>query len=226
MKNGHWFILFFLVVAGDITGILWEDETLQFIFKPLIVPVISLAFLQYPGPVTNSPKHFILFALFFSWVGDILLIFDARNELFFLAGLSSFLVAHLFYIAFFYRIQMREKIRSNGWLMVIVAVYYTSLILLLADKLGDKEWPVRIYGIVISFMLLLALHLSRLRDRRASGMMVAGAVLFVISDSLLAINKFLVAFEAAGMLVMLSYAFAQWLIAMGAAQYLKQSQNI
>jgi uncharacterized membrane protein YhhN len=80
--------------------------------------------------------------------------------------------------------------------------------------------PVRVYGLVISFMLMLALHLLFLANRKAGLYIAGGAILFVISDSLLAINKFYQSFEAAGFLVMFTYGLAQLFLATGAAAYL------
>ena len=225
MKFNPWFIIFLIVLAGDLTGILLKDENWQYIFKPLIVPAVTANFLSAWTGKNKKLQVLVLSALFFSWAGDILLMFESRDEIYFLLGLSAFLIAHLFYIAFFHQLRTRGKISVNNWLLLFVAVYYTSLILLLTNYLGDKEWPVRIYGIVISFMLFLALHMNRLPGKQAGIMMMTGASLFVISDSLLAINKFYFAFEGAGLLVMITYAIAQWLIATGAARYLHHLQK-
>ena len=78
---------------------------------------------------------------------------------------------------------------------------------------------VPVYGIVISFMLLLALHMLFISNKSAGQMMMAGAILFVISDSILAINKFYSPFQNAGILIMLSYGLAQLMIVAGAIRY-------
>jgi uncharacterized membrane protein YhhN len=68
-------------------------------------------------------------------------------------------------------------------------------------------------------MLLLALHLFFIRNKRAGLFMLLGAVLFVISDSMLAINKFYQPFNGAGLLIMLTYGLAQFFIIRGAILY-------
>ncbi|MEJ0106730.1 MAG: lysoplasmalogenase family protein [Bacteroidota bacterium] len=65
-------------------------------------------------------KKWILFALFFSWAGDILLLFVADNASFFLAGLSAFLIAHIFYIFFFHALRVQENIKGKVFLLVLV----------------------------------------------------------------------------------------------------------
>lgn len=55
--------------------------------------------------------------------------------------------------------------------------------------------------------------------------MLAGAALFVLSDSVLAINKFYQSFELAGLLIMLTYGAAQYFIVKGAIEYLRYSNK-
>ncbi len=164
-------------------------------------------------------------ALLFSWLGDVLLMFQQKDPLFFLLGLSSFLIAHIFYIIFFYRVGIEEKVRVNPWLLLIVAIYYIALITLLSPHLGEMKVPVFIYGIVISFMFMLAMHMLSIKNKRVGQWMMAGALLFVISDSTLAINKFYRGFEIAGVVVMLTYGLAQLFIIEGASRYISFSRK-
>ena len=55
--------------------------------------------------------------------------------------------------------------------------------------------------------------------------MMAGAFLFVVSDSVLAINKFYQSFEAAGIIIMLTYALAQLFIIKGATRYIRSTNS-
>ena len=80
--------------------------------------------------------------------------------------------------------------------------------------------PVRIYGIVISFMFMLALHMLFIKDKVAGKWMMLGALLFIISDSALAINKFYQPFEVASVIIMLTYGLAQLFIIEGARRYI------
>jgi uncharacterized membrane protein YhhN len=95
-----------------------------------------------------------------------------------------------------------------------------GLIILLSPYLGDMKLPVRIYGIVISFMFMLAMHMLFIKNKTAGRFMMTGALLFVISDSVLAINKFYQPFEAAGMVIMLTYGLAQLFIVEGSIRYM------
>ena len=84
--------------------------------------------------------------------------------------------------------------------------------------------PVLVYGVVISTMLLLALHLIFIKKREAGLWMVGGAVLFVISDSILAVNKFYHPFAGSGAAIMITYGLAQFCIIKGAIKYLCASE--
>ena len=159
-------------------------------------------------------------ALFFSWLGDALLMFQEKDPLFFLLGLSSFLIAHIFYIIFFHRVRIKEMVKGNPWLLLIVAVYYVGLITVLSPYLGEMKLPVLIYGIVISLMFMLAMHMLSISNKPAGQWMMTGALLFVISDSTLAINKFYRGFEIAGAVIMVTYGLAQLFIVEGASRYI------
>jgi uncharacterized membrane protein YhhN len=225
MKGKHWMLLFIIILAGDIVGVQLDNTLLQTIFKPLIIPVLSGYIYAQVKNSTSGLSKWIFLALLFSWIGDVLLMFDKRGEIFFLLGLSAFLIAHIFYIVFFHKVRIRENIKSNWWLLLIVVIYYAALIILLSPHLGDKKIPVRIYGIVISFMFMLAMHMLFIKNKTTGKWMMIGALLFVISDSVLAINKFYKPFEQAGVIIMLTYGLAQLFIVKGAVGYINSSDK-
>lgn len=221
MKVNSWIVLFAVAFAGYIAGIQLPNQTFQYVCKPLLMPLLMVYFILQTKGITSKLKTWIIGALFFSCAGDVLLMFEP--EIFFMLGLSAFLIAHIFYIVFFHHIRVREAIKGNPWLMVIVVVYYGALITLLSPYLADMKWPVRVYGIVISFMFMLAMHMLFLKNRPAGKWMMIGALLFVISDSVLAINKFYQSFDAAGIVIILTYGMAQLFIVQGAIKYIRNN---
>ncbi len=219
MKQKSWILLLTVALIGNMIGWQLGIETIQFIFKPLIIPAIVGFFYSTVKHITEGVNKWILVALIFSLGGDVLLMFQDKNSLFFLAGLSSFLLAHIFYIIYFHRVRTKENVKSNPLFLVIVVVYYSVLISFLSPFLGDMKLPVCIYGIVISFMFMLAMHMLYIKNKIAGRWMMIGALLFVVSDSLLAINKFYKPFDMANILIMLTYGVAQFYIVKGAAYY-------
>lgn len=225
MKKTIWIILFASVLLIDLVAVYSNNESLRFITKPLLIPLLAIYLLLQTNSATSSLKVWVFLALFFSWVGDILLLFEERRPNFFLFGLSAFFVAQVFYIVFFHNIRMREYIRGNALLLLLVIVYYSILVSVLSPYLGNMKLPVRIYGVVLSFMLMLAMHTMLGKNKKAALWMMTGAVLFVASDSLLAFNKFFAPFNNAGLIIMLAYGLAQLFITEGAVRYINSEKS-
>ena len=226
MRKNFWIILFLIILAADLTAVFFNKDSLRYFTKPLIVISLIIYFISQTSFVQSGLKKWILLALAFSLGGDIFLLFEAKDPNFFLLGLASFLIAHIFYIVFFHLIRIRENIAGNFLLLLVVVVYYTALMTIISPFLENLKLPVRIYGVVISFMLLLALHTGFISNKKASMMIITGAVLFIISDSLLALNKFYAPFDYAGIGVMLTYGLAQLFIVDGAIKYIRGSVNL
>lgn len=213
-------LTYFIVLVIHLVGIYTGNESMADISKPLLMLILTLYFVRATIAFPSELKKWVISALILSWVGDILLMFQADNALFFISGLAAFLLAHICYIVFFNVIRSEAMIPPRWPLLLIVVLYYALLMYVLYGKTGDMTIPVRIYGVVISFMCMLALHLLSLPNKRAGIIMAAGAVLFVISDSLLAINKFDEPFPSAGYLIMLTYGLAQFSIIEGGIRYI------
>ena len=225
VKKKYWFLLFGVILTGELIGIQLQNITIQVFLKPLIIPALIGYLDSRLLSITKGLSKWILGALLFSLAGDVLLMFEEKDSIFFLLGLSSFLLAHIFYIVFFHQVRLKEKIKSNPWLLVAVVIYYAALVTLLTPSLADMKIPVLIYGIVISFMFMLAMHMLFIKNKSAGKWMMIGALLFVISDSLLAINKFYQSFEGAGILIMLTYGLAQLFIVEGASRYMRSANS-
>ena len=225
MKKKYWFLLFAVILLGDLIGIQIQNKEMQIFLKPLII-ISLIGYLDSQLlSITKGLSKWILGALIFSLAGDVLLMFEEKNSIFFLLGLSSFLLAHIFYIVFFHHVRLKEKVKSNPWFLVAVVIYYAALITLLSPWLGDMKIPVLVYGIVISFMFMLAMHMLFIKNKPAGRWMMIGALLFVMSDSILAINKFYQTFEIAGILIILTYGIAQLFIVEGAARYIRSANS-
>ena len=220
MKKKYWIFLFAVILIGDLVGIQLNNNLVQSFLKPLIIITLIGYFDSQLNSITKGLAKWVLFALLFSLLGDVLLMFQEKKSIFFLLGLSAFLIAHIFYIIFFHKVRVKENVKSNPWLLVVVVIYYAALISLLSPYLADMKIPVLVYGIVISFMFMLAMHMLFIKNKAAGQWMMVGALLFVMSDSILAINKFYQPFKAAGVLIMLTYGLAQFFIVQGAIKYI------
>jgi uncharacterized membrane protein YhhN len=215
-------IAFWLLALLDIAGIAANQQMLQFIAKPLLIPALLLLLLFTKSAVPG--KKLLLTGLFFSWLGDVFLLFETKNALFFIFGLASFLTTHIFYIVYFLRIRSDKTSlpKKQPVLIALVLAYGITLVWQLYPHLGNLKLPVMIYATVICSMLLCSLHVFLKVNKKAASFYLMGAVAFVISDSLLAINKFYQPFAYAGIFIMFTYCAAQFFIVTG---YTQQNQS-
>ncbi len=223
MGRTTWLVLFFIITAADIFAIATDNEDLRWFTKIFIAPLLIGYIITSVTLIKTVLYKWIIAALVFSFAGDLLLMLEPNGSIFFILGLISFLLAHICYIDFFNVVKLKSEIKTNWIIIGLVAVYYAVLIFYLFPHLGTMKIPVIIYGAVISCMLALALHLPGIKFKKAGRSLMMGAILFVASDTLLAINKFYAPFEYAGILIMTTYAFAQLLIVMGAVIYIRRS---
>jgi uncharacterized membrane protein YhhN len=178
-----------------------------YIFKPLTIVFIILIALESKFTTSSFYRYAIIAGLLFSLVGDIFLMLPSDR---FVPGLVSFLIAHLFYIAAF-------KFESGRALFVRGAIpfliYGALMLRLLWRELGKMRLPVMIYMLVILMMGWTATGRLMLIGQRGSVLAFTGALLFIASDSMLAIERFKGRFKGAQAYILITYFAAQWLIA-------------
>ena len=199
-------VVFVLVSVVDIIGIVFKLPFIVYAFKPLVL--LSLLAL-YTLSVSKRNKWYIL-ALVFSFLGDVFLLFE--GQLFFMIGLVSFLIAHLLFI----KIILGWLTKSSLYTIIVAfipfLITFSGLIYMLKDSLNELLIPVIIYGITISLFGVVSL-LNYLNTKTAKALwMFFGALVFITSDSILAINKFYFSKEIFGILLMVTYIVAQYLI--------------
>ncbi|MBP9926428.1 MAG: lysoplasmalogenase [Cyclobacteriaceae bacterium] len=207
---------FILVSIAELISVFYHITELTLIAKPLIM--IALA--GYYVVSTPNRSSLFLVALAFCWLGDVFLMFDYKHELFFMAGLGSFLTGHVLYILCYQRLRFNEatnpllgpqKIRFS--LPILLAG--TGLVVVLYPTLGGLRIPVMLYALVITVMALQALFRFGYTTTKSFALIFCGAICFMISDSLLAINKFLQPVPMASLCIMATYILAQYLIVEG-----------
>jgi uncharacterized membrane protein YhhN len=210
-----WAFVFAVLSLLYIAGIAFNVNMLHYVAKPLLIPALLVLLFFTKSSVPG--KYLLLTGLFFSWMGDVFLLFENRNELFFIVGLASFLTTHFFYIIYFLRIRSSNTslLKKRPVLIVLVLLYGITLVWMLYPHLGDLKIPVIVYATVICTMLLCSLHIFLKVERKCAVYFLIGAAAFVISDSLLAIDKFYLPFAYAGVFIMLTYCTAQYFIVQG-----------
>ncbi len=218
-------ILFIIVSLGELLSLSVGLDNLHQVFKPLIM--ISLCF-YYLVSSGNSDRSLVVFAaIFFSLLGDTFLLFS--GELHFMLGLGSFLLAHAFYILSYRRHQGAQESKLIGIQKVRfslpIVLAGTGLIAVLYSHLDELLIPVLIYALILVVMVLNALFRYGRTSESSFWMVFTGALLFMLSDSLLAINKFMEPISNAGILIMSSYIGAQYLIVEGLIKHANQHNS-
>ncbi|MEN8234033.1 MAG: lysoplasmalogenase [Actinomycetota bacterium] len=183
-----------------------EIEPLRFTFKAL--PVFTLAVGVYLTDPSTRFRRLVALGLLFGAIGD----FEFGS---FELTLAAFLVSHLIYIVAFTGVSRAAK--------PLLAIPYLAigigLTISLSESAGDLLIPVAIYALVISVMGWRAAALVGECDAAVSYPFAVGAALFILSDALLAINRFHGDLPAADWLIMVPYLAAQGLIALGAVRH-------
>lgn len=198
--------VFIIISVLDIIGIIFKIESLLYIFKPFIM--LSLLFL-YSKSVFETNKWYTT-ALIFSFFGDVFLMYP--GQLPFKIGLISFLIAHILFIKI-----VIHRIEKVSFISILTAVIpfgtvLLALIFTIKDSIGELLLPVVFYGITISAFGTVSLIDYLNSKSKKSLFMLLGAIVFMLSDSLLAINKFYFPIEIFEPIVMVTYIVAQYLI--------------
>ena len=197
-------ILRLLVAGAALLFLFMEDRLGPLAPFVKMIPVAALAVLVHrSGDRAGKPSA--IAGLLTSAIAD------AAIEYRFLYGLATFLVAHLFYIAAFTKAEPRRR-----WVRLVPVAIWAALALPpLSRGAGDLRVPVILYGLAIFVMIWrAAAALGSGPGRHAGAMGLAGAILFGVSDTLLAYNRFVSSVPASDVLILGTYWGAQTLIAM------------
>jgi uncharacterized membrane protein YhhN len=182
---------------------------LNFVFKPLAtLCVIAYAFRRGAADAAAaSARRWVLAGLWLSLAGDVALLWPKEG---FLPGLVSFLLAHLAYLVAF----TRHRRFGAWWPAFAGYALVAGLILwrLWPGVPGALQVPVIAYVLCLASMAAQAAVLWR-RGTARGGVLALGGALFVVSDALLATNKFAGPLPLASLWILASYWAAQWCIA-------------
>ena len=220
MKKAIWYFVFTPIILGSIFGNLLGIKWMDYLFKPFIMVWIALFFVYQGRNIDLQLKNMILFAFAFSWAGDVLLMFSGRDFIWFILGLVSFLLAQVFYVLSFIRSviinQSKGFILSHPvWLIPFIA-YGIIIFSVLYDHLDPVlRLAVLVYMIAIITMSCMAFNRKNAVGDRSFRLVFIGSLLFIVSDTLLAVNKFVVPVPLERLFVLGSYISAQYLIMRG-----------
>ncbi|MEY9980153.1 putative membrane protein YhhN [Lysinibacillus sp. RC79] len=182
-------------------------ENLILIFK--VIPMLLIIILAATPKNLGIKKYqlLIVIGLVFCMIGDYTLQW-------FLIGLTSFLIGHIFYIIAFFSTNERQV---PTWAKIVLLVYGASMAVWIAGTVFSSGEVV--LGIAVIAYISVILTMGWTAIRTGSTFATIGALLFISSDSYLSINKFVMPLPFSHEIIMLTYYSAQILIALSILQY-------
>jgi uncharacterized membrane protein YhhN len=214
--------VFLAIALTDVILLAAGNETLPVYIKPFLIPSLAAAAL-----LSLLPEHkvrltaLLACGLLFHNVGDILLLFDGRNFLFFALGLGCFFIGHLFYLG----VLSSGLGKAKNWKEIcsLIAPFVIAPLAALAFNAG---LPMTIALAVYSIALLLVAATGAIwimRRRPFGWRVLAGGLLFMFSDLLIAIKVFSgIDFPLRHATVIATYLAAEWLLVSAMTRWIQK----
>jgi uncharacterized membrane protein YhhN len=205
------------LTVAQLAGEGLDLQPLVWATKPLLMPVLSAWVWKETSSRPTATTQALLVALVFSFLGDVFLMIPADL---FLWGLGSFLVGHVAYIVAFWSGPSgarRPRVLPPGTIALTfpIHLYAAGIVAFLLPYLGDFTVPVLVYMAVIVIMGLSSVFRRGRVSPRSFWPVYAGAISFIVSDSVIALDRFVAPVPYRGVLVMGAYLLAQCWITRG-----------
>jgi uncharacterized membrane protein YhhN len=204
-----------LLVAAAAALTLWAEHRdarrAFYLLKPLTTILVLALAATAPAPVSRGYQALVCAGLLFSLAGDVFLMLPRDR---FVSGLASFLVAHLFYVAAF---APRPATLAAPLVLALLVAYGIVLLRALWPRLGTLRTPVAVYAAALLVMAWQAAERWAVLGTTPALLAALGAGWFVISDSVLAWERFRGRHAYGQAVVLGTYFAAQWLIASSVA---------
>ena len=170
----------------------------------MLLLIALLYFTKEPTQLLFLP---VLIAFIFSLFGDVFLMLGDEG---FVYGMIAFLLAQVVYSFAF----MQQVSVYNYYLLIPIFILTFGFYLFIVNNLGKYRRPVSIYVSIITLMLWVAVNRFVFETSLQNTYIFSGAILFVVSDGLLSVNKFKQKFPFAEAIILLTYYAAQYLFLM------------
>lgn len=197
--------------VGDWVAVRRENRRAEYVLKPLVLVLLIAAAVSSGDRVGTLKWALTVFALVFSLAGDVFLMLP--RDLF-IAGLGSFLVAHLAYVAAFNTSAPPLVLTAVATAAVVVvggAVFSKLRAGMVRSGETSFQVPVALYGLAIGAMVVSAIGTAGRPGwmTAASALAIGGALLFMVSDGLIGWTRFVRPFRWAPLAIIVTYHLAQ-----------------
>jgi len=227
-------IVFFLLCLTNLYAEWGQSSRLIYFSKPLLITSLAAYFFWSTSRHPSKFRRFIFLGLLFSVGGDTFLMFvenEPKQPSFFVYGLGSFLLTHLCYLYAFLKWPIKQKgfFYKKPWLILFFLIFLVgNAAFLWPDLSADLRIPVVLYSIAILAMTVACIHLYGRIPKASFQLLLAGVLLFVFSDNIIALNKFKnhqIVIPYVRLVIMLSYLAGQFLIVCGAIALIKSRDH-
>ena len=198
-----WLYIFAIFAVLFIAMLPFEPYPGNFAIKA--IPALSLAGLSFIA-ISGSRGKLLFVALLFCAAADIAL--ELAEGKYFVAGLGLFLVAHIFFIITFSRDFRFQTAKMP--IIVLFIVYSGMMAFIMTPSLKEMAIPVYVYMTALTLVGIFATLRAAKND-----FTLYGAIAFIVSDSVLAVNKFMMPVAGANFIIMITYYLSLFLIVYG-----------
>ena len=201
MTRTHLNSLVFISAIAAILALTMRLDSAFMILKPLTTVLIILIPIMFAVNTSTGLQKLTVVALIACLAGDVFLL----DETYFVYGLSSFLLAQLIFAGIFYVLSNRQFFLLP---LIGVVVFGGAGFYHLQPHLAEFTIPVGVYTACIVLMCWLSISVYLYRQDKVGKLIAGGALLFVFSDSMISVNKFLFPFELSGLVILSTYWLA------------------
>ena len=164
-----------IVSVLELSAVAADNTVLEHLTKPLLLPLLIIFVLVEVGWNADPSIKFLIIGQFFSFLGDVALMFD--GDLWFALGIGMFLITHIFYLIGFFKIGAREGLRERRWVLVAYPLFWLAANAALWSGLGPLRIPIIVYSAFLVAMAMCSMSLGTLFG--------IGGALFMVSDLLI-----------------------------------------
>ncbi|MBL7796255.1 MAG: lysoplasmalogenase [Saprospiraceae bacterium] len=223
-----WIGAYLLLALLELTGEALDNRSLILYTKPLLMPVLAMWFVRRTPGIRRFLRHTVLAGLLFATLGDVFMMFAGGeyDALFFLLGLGAFLVTQACYVGgFLSEVNLRNGyLRKQPYWSAPFVLFLLGFLAWLWPGIPDGlQLPVAAYGTIITAMAIGAVNWRGHVHPDIFPGLLAGALLFMLSDCLIATARFGHPFAGSRVAVMATYLAGQWLIVRAVAERLRQA---
>ena len=193
------------------------------ISKLLLIPSLMMyLFTRRKEDALTGINIFYLVAMLFGFIGDMLLVII--NDLLFLPGMIAYMINLVFLSIFFLQLQPLSVKNAGKPLLVVGLLVIVGYVFLhfMGTHLREFQVPILCYMFFVTIAAAMAINTTSHPQLNKTGwLFFAGAIIFIVSNTILALNRFYLLWHNLYIAVMLTYGIAQYLFARGVAEVSK-----